>query len=275
MKILVAGAEGQLGRALQEQPGSHVLVPLGHAALDITDLSAVREAVGQNRPDLLLNAAAFNDVDGAESNPEGAFRGNALGPRNLALASAEKRIPIVHVSTDYVFDGTSNRPYHEFDRPNPVSVYGLSKLAGEEAVRSLNRRHYIVRTAWLYHATGRNFPNTILSLSERPEVRVVNDQIGSPTYAPHLAAALLSLIETGAFGTFHLAGAGATSWYELTCALYDLLGIATAVRAVSTAEFPRPARRPSYSVLTTLQRPEVRLPPWQHGLEAFARAARG
>lgn len=271
MKILLTGADGQLGRSLQAQAGAHTVTAVDIAQLDIADLTAVREAVGAERPDIILNAAAFNDVDGAEADGAPAYRGNALGPRNLAVASAEHGIPILHVSTDYVFDGTSQRPYHEFDQTNPQSVYGRSKLAGENAVRELNPRHYVVRTAWLYHPVGRNFPNTMRALSDRAEVRVVSDQYGSPTYAPHLAAAILTLVETEAFGTFHFAGRGGTSWFEMTRTLYRLLGIGTAVHPVSTAEFPRPAPRPRYSVLTTAQSPEILLPAWEEGLAEYAR----
>lgn len=272
MKILVAGAGGQLGRSLAARLGRHEVVGLERAQLDITSLEAVRAAVRGTRPDLVINAAAYNRVDDAETDVEGAFRGNALGPRNLALATAEAGIPLVHVSTDYVFPGTATRPYHEWDRPDPQSVYGRSKLAGEQAVRELNARHYVVRTAWVYEERGKNFPLTMLSLASRPEVRVVDDQTGSPTYAPHLADAIGRLIESGAFGTYHLAGSGAVTWYGLTRRLYELRGIKTPVVPVTTEEFPRPAPRPRYSVLCTLQEPRIVLPPWEEGLAEFCRA---
>lgn len=274
LRILVTGAAGQLGHALGTALARHRILASDVDRLDITRLAAVREALRAESVDLAINAAAFNDVDGAESDPDAAYRANALGPRNLALATAERGIPLLHVSTDYVFDGTGTRPYHEFDRPAPCSAYGRSKLAGEEAVRALNPRHYVVRTAWLYHAVGKNFPKTMLALAGRPEVRVVNDQCGSPTYAPHLAAAIAELIGSGAFGTYHFAGRGEATWYELTRALYRHFGISTAVQPVSTAEFPRPAPRPRYSVLTTLQDPQILLPPWEEGLAEFARVMR-
>lgn len=275
MRILITGANGQLGKALQEALVGHDLITLTRQQLDITQLQQVRDALRSCRPTLVLNAAAYNNVDEAESAPLAAYRSNALGPRNLALATAEQHTPLVHVSTDYVFDGNGNRPYHEYDRPNPQSVYGLSKLAGEEAVRTLSWRHYIVRTAWLYDVEGRNFPNTMRVLAEtQSEVRVVSDQFGSPTYAPHLAQALAVLLGSEAYGTYHCAGQGEASWYELTRALYRELGVHTAVVPVSTAEFPRPARRPRYSVLTTIQDPPIILPPWEEGVAAFARAVR-
>jgi len=271
MRILLTGASGQLGQALQMVLTDHDLVALDRQRLDITQLEAVRAAVQTSQPDLVLNAAAFNNVDGAESDPDAAYRGNALGPRNLAVVTAACRIPLLYVSTDYVFAGTSKRPYHEFDCPRPRSVYGASKLAGEEVVRALNPFHYVIRAAWLYHTTGRNFPKTMCSLADQLEVRVVSDQYGSPTYAPHLAAAIARLIPTGAYGTYHFAGQGGTSWFELTRRLYRLLGLQTPVRPVATAEFPRPAERPRYSVLTTLQDPQILLPPWEEGLTEFAR----
>jgi dTDP-4-dehydrorhamnose reductase len=272
VRILVTGAAGQLGTALQASLPAHELVALGHGQIDITRLAAVRDAIDAYRPDLVINAAAFNDVDGAEAHPEDAYAGNALGPRNLAVATAARGIALLHVSTDYVFDGTATRPYTEFDSTNPRSAYGRSKLAGEEAVRALNQRHYIVRSAWLFSTVGRNFAKTMCGLAERPEVRVVSDQYGSPTYVPHLADGLARLIETEAYGTYHIAGKGGTSWFELTRTLYRHLGITTPVHPVSTAEFPRPAERPRYAVLTTVQDPAILLPPWEEGVAAFARA---
>lgn len=271
MKILLVGANGQLGRALQAVLNDHECVPLDRSRLDIVRLAAVREAVQAYRPDVVLNAAAYTRVDAAEHDATTAYRVNALGARNVALAAAALHIPVLHVSTDYVFDGTSTRPYHEFDRPNPRSVYGASKLAGEEAVRTLNPRHYIVRTAWLYHVWGENFPKTICALAQRSaEVHVVSDQYGSPTYAPHLAAAIAQLLPTEAYGTYHLAGYGGTSWFEFTRLLYTCLGIRTSVKPIATADFPRPAERPRYSVLTTIQDPKILLPPWEEGVRTFA-----
>jgi dTDP-4-dehydrorhamnose reductase len=275
MKILLTGANGQLGKVLQAAFLGQDLIALSHQDLDIVHLQSVRDALGSHRPTFVINAAAHNNVDEAESDPTSAYRGNALGPRNLAVATSEKQIPLLHLSTDYVFAGDSKRPYHEYDHPNPQSVYGASKLAGEEAVRTCNWRHYIVRTAWLYAVDGRNFPHTMLALAQdRPEVRVVSDQFGSPTYAPHLAQALEKLCESEAYGTYHFAGQGGTSWYELTRTLYRAFHLQTTVLPVATNEFPRPAPRPRYSVLTTLQDPHILLPPWEEGVVAFAQAVR-
>jgi len=275
MKILLAGAGGQLGTALQACLPADSVAAFAHGQLDIADLDAVRRAVAAVVPDVVVNAAAYNKVDAAETESDAAFRGNAVGPRNLALAAAERGCAVLHVSTDYVFDGRGSRPYHEYDRTGPRSAYGRSKLAGEEAVRALNPRHYVVRTAWVYHHThAANFPRTMLRLAEKGGVRVVSDQFGSPTYAPHLARAIARLLETGAFGTWHFAGAGEASWFELTRELFAQLGVGASVTPVSTAEFPRPAERPRYSVLATIQEPRIVLPDWREGVAEFASAIR-
>ena len=272
MKILVTGASGQLGHAVQTVFLDHEICAYSREQLDIVQLDAVGVAIAADQPDLVLNAAAYNAVDQAEADPEAAYRGNALGPRNLALATAARGIPLLHVSTDYVFDGRSRRPYHEFDHPNPQSVYGASKLAGEDAVRTLNAKHYIVRTAWVYNNVGKNFIKTMCELSHRSQVQVVNDQFGSPTYAPHLAAALAQLIETETFGMYHFAGHGGTSRLELTQTLYGLLGAGVVVESITTDQMPRPAQRPLYAILTTLQVPHIELPPWQDGVAQFVRS---
>jgi dTDP-4-dehydrorhamnose reductase len=278
MSILITGSGGQLGRAFldeehREGEARREMVSVTSAELDITRLDDVRACLGSVRPQVVINCAGYTKVDQAENEPETAWRVNAVGPRNLAIATAERGIPLVHLSTDYVFDGRADRPYHEYDATGPLSVYGRSKLAGEHAVVTHNPRHYIVRTAWLYHhlpgPTG-NFPLTMLRLAVHGQVRVVSDQYGSPTYAPHLVHAIRGLIETGAYGTFHLAGRGGTSWYELTRRLYSYMDLTVMVTPVATTEFIRPAHRPRYSILTTIQSPEILLPVWEEGLATFA-----
>lgn len=276
MKILITGANGQLARVLPKALLGHESIPLTRTQLDITKLNLVRDALDWHKPDAVINTAAYTNVDGAEADPESAYRINALGPRNLALATGEADLPLLHVSTDYVFDGTGKRPLHEFDPVNPQGVYGHSKLAGEQQVALFNPRHYIARTAWLYsppvNGEGKNFPLTMLAQAAKPEVeqvRVVNDQYGSPTYAPHLALAIAQLIQTDAYGTYHLAGQGSASWYELTNELYYRSTITLPVYPVKSEEYPRPAKRPKYSVLTTLQDPQILLPPWEEGLAEF------
>jgi dTDP-4-dehydrorhamnose reductase len=273
VRVLLTGAGGQLGRALAPALVGHELTALEHAQLDIRQLEDVRAALAAHRPELVINAAAYNAVDAAEIDPDAAAAVNELGPWNLAAATAETGASLLHVSTDYVFDGSASVPYDEDAVPRPLSAYGKSKLAGEAAVRATNPRHFIVRTAWLYAAQGKNFPLTMLGLARKGAVRVVNDQTGSPTYAPHLAAAIARLLEEdAAFGTYHLAASGAASWYELTVALFERMRISAAVTPVTTAEFPRPAPRPRYSVLTTVREPRIVLPPWQEGLDAFVAA---
>lgn len=271
MKILVTGAAGQLGRCLPAALGQHEVVALDRVTLDITRLEQVRAAIAGYRPAMVINAAAFNDVDGAESRQAEAYAINAAGPRNLALATAAAKISIVHVSTDYVFDGAVTRPYNEFDRTNPLSVYGASKLAGEEAVRAENPRHFVVRTAWLFWESGKNFLRSMHAAASKPELRVTSDQYSSPTYVPHLAAAIAQLVATEAYGTVHLAGNGGASRWELVRELFRVRGIATPVLPVSHREFPAAATRPAYSVLASVREPRIELPAWQHGVAEFAR----
>jgi len=274
MRILVTGAAGQLGRALLPALANHEVVALPRAALDIADPAAVRAVLAAQSPAVVINAAAYNEVDRAEADFAAALRANAEGPRLLALAAAGRGASIVHVSTDYVFDGRASRPYVESDAPNPLSAYGRSKRAGEEAVIAANPRHFVVRTAWLYAAEGRNFPNTMRRLASQGPLRVVDDQRGSPTYAPHLAKALAGLVASGDFGLHHLAGAGDASWFELTRALCRGLRLDVPIEPVTTEAFPRPAPRPRYSVLDTQRHPARRLPPWEDGLAEYVRAVK-
>jgi len=272
MKILVTGASGQLGRALVPALARHDVAALSHAELDIADAAAVRRVLAAQSPAVVINAAAYNEVDRAEADPAPALRANAEGPRLLAEATARRGIALVHVSTDYVFDGRAGRPYVESDAPNPLSAYGRSKRAGEQAVIAANPRHLVVRTAWLYAAEGRNFPNTMRRLAAQGPLRVVDDQRGSPTFAPHLAKGLAGLVDSDDFGLHHMAGAGEASWFELTRALLAALRLDVPIEAVTTDAFPRPAPRPSYSVLETERRPARRLPAWEDGLAEYVRA---
>ncbi|MDX1390548.1 MAG: dTDP-4-dehydrorhamnose reductase, partial [Acidobacteriota bacterium] len=272
MRVLVTGAAGQLGRVLVRALADHAVTGLAREQLDITSPGEIDKAIETTRPEILINAAAYTDVDGAEGDDRSALLANAKGPERLARATASIGIPMVQLSTDYVFDGERDRPYTEYDPTGPISVYGRSKLAGEDAVRASNPKHYIVRTAWLYAVEGSNFPNTMRTLAGRNDVRVVDDQKGSPTYAPHLAEAIKRLIATGKFGTYHIAGRGGATRYELACALFETLGSNTRVVPVPTSAMPRPAPRPRYSVLETAAEPRILLPPWHEGLRAFAGA---
>lgn len=270
MKILVTGSKGQLGHALAGALAGHEVVGRDLPELDIADAAAVAALLDAERPDWLVNAAAFTDVDGAEGDEAAAERGNVTGPRVLAEATAARDVPIVHVSTDYVFDGETDRPYVESDVAKPRTAYGRTKLAGEEAVRAANPKHFVARTAWLYSTGGRNFALTMLGASSRGSVRVVDDQTGSPTYAPHLAAGIARLLERDDWGLFHLANGGHTTWYGLTRALYEACGVACEVAPCTTDEFPRPAPRPRYSALATEREPALHLPSWEDGVRAFA-----
>jgi dTDP-4-dehydrorhamnose reductase len=270
MKVLITGAGGQLGRCLSYALSQHQMVALDRQSLDITGLRGVRSAIEYHRPQVVINASAFNAVDGAETQVEEAYAINALGPRNLAVATAALGIAVLHVSSDYVFNGRAGRPYHEFDRTDPISAYGASKLAGEEAVRGLNPRHYIVRTAWLFWEHGRNFMQQMRARAAGTEVRVVDDQFGSPTYVPHLAEGIGRLILSEAYGTYHLAGRGGTSRWALVDEFFRLLGLAAAPIRVPSSAFVTAAARPPFSVLATIQDPRIELPPWQEGVAEFA-----
>lgn len=258
MKVMIAGAQGQLGRCLQDRLAGtdHEVVAVGRAELDITNADAVSRFVSDTKPDVIINAAAYTAVDKAESERELAFAVNEGAVANLAKAANQVGALLVHVSTDYVFDGTSSRPYQEADAVNPMGVYGESKLAGEKAARQA-QRHLIVRTAWVFSEYGNNFLKTMIRLGrERDSLSVVNDQIGTPTYAGDLAAALVQLAELEpANGVYHFKGGAACSWFDFAQAIFDVCsevseGFASPkVRPISTAEFPTPAKRPAYSVL--------------------------
>jgi len=257
VKVLIMGANGQLGRALQATaPAGAEIVALDRGALDIGDADAVAASVTSVAPDLIVNAAAYTAVDKAESDVAAALRINGEGPGHLAAAAVAAGARFVHVSTDFVFDGSSGTPYLPDHPTDPLGVYGASKLAGEQAARAACPEALIVRTAWVYGVTGHNFVRTMLRLmAEREEVRVVADQIGTPTFADGLARALWALDAAGARGTHHWTDSGAASWYDFAVAIQEealvlgLLARAVPVVPIATSDFPTPARRPSYSVL--------------------------
>lgn len=258
MKVMIAGAHGQLGRCLQDRLAGtdHEVVAVGRAELDITNTDAVSRFVSDTKPDVIINAAAYTAVDKAESERELAFAVNEGAVANLARAADQVGALLVHVSTDYVFDGTSSRPYQEADAVNPMGVYGESKLAGEQAARQA-QRHLIVRTAWVFSEYGNNFLKTMIRLGrERDSLSVVNDQIGTPTYAGDLAAALVELAELQpANGVYHFKGGAACSWFEFAEAIFGVCSelsesfVSPEVSPIPASEFPTPAQRPAYSVL--------------------------
>lgn len=277
MKVLVTGAKGMLGTDLVRvfrQKGIDVLA-LGRAELDITKRDETVAKVKELAPQVIVNCAAYTKVDDAEKEKETAYRVNGLGVQNLALAALETGAELCHVSTDYVFSGDSSRPYTPFDQTSPVNFYGLSKLSGEHYIRDILSRFYIVRTSWLYGAWGRNFVKTILRLaSERDELRVVNDQIGSPTWTVTLSEGILSVIGSGVYGIHHVTDRtdGGISWYDFASEILALKGLSTRVTPILTSEFPTPAKRPAYSVLDTFfteTSTGLSLPFWKESLKRF------
>lgn len=252
MKIFVTGCNGQLGRAvnLQYKDDSNVtFVNTDVADLDITKVDDVMGAVKAEKPDVIVNCAAHTAVDACETDWDNAYRINAIGPRNLSLAANEVNAKLVHISTDYVFDGKGTRPYTEFDKVDPQGAYGKTKLAGEEFVKAFANRYFIIRTAWLY-GDGKNFVKTMLRLSETNDaVSVVNDQVGSPTSAKELAGAIAHLIPTDNYGLFHGTCEGVCSWADFAEEIFRLRGLSTKVNRITSAEFNAKAPRPAYSVL--------------------------
>ena len=277
--ILVVGAGGQLGRTLVELATSRSMPVTGltRADLDITDADAVRRAIDAASPHIIINAAAYTAVDKAESNEADAISGNVIGPAILATAAAEAGLPLIHISTDYVFDGTAAHPLTEADPVSPIGVYGRTKAEGEARVREIAPKHFILRTAWVYSAYGNNFLKTMLRLAgERDELKVVADQHGNPTAAIDIAEAILAVdrhlrAEGGAsFGTYHFAGAGITTWHGFASAIVEaaapITGRRPKVTPITSAEFPTPVRRPANSALDSTRFTGVfgyRSAPWQ------------
>jgi dTDP-4-dehydrorhamnose reductase len=250
------------------------VVGLARADLDITDAEAVRAAVRDTRPDAVINCAAYTNVDGAESDEAAATAINGAGAGHVAAAAAEAGAHVVHVSTDYVFAGDAAEPYAEDAPTGPRTAYGRSKLEGERLVaEAAPHAHAIVRTAWLFGPHGPNFVDTMLRLgAQRDELSVVDDQVGCPTFAGHLAAALVEIAQRRTHGVLHAAGQGSCTWYDLARATFERAGLPVTVRPCTTADFPRPAPRPAYSVLGSTRRDAPVLPPWQDGLAAHLSA---
>jgi dTDP-4-dehydrorhamnose reductase len=256
----------------------HEVIALAHDALDVTDPRAVEEALGPLRPDAVINCAAFTDVDGAEDAEDEAMRINDGGAALVAAAAASHEAKVLHVSSDYVFDGTKREPYVESDLTAAASAYGRTKQAGETSVAIANPRHFIVRSAWLYGLRGVNFVETMLRIgAQQPEVLVVSDQVGCPTYTRHLAEGLALLVEGEEFGIHHICGSGSCSWYEFAQEIFDLAGLECRVLAATTEMLDRKAPRPAYSVLGSERSDPIVLPHWRQGLSEYLdeRRARG
>ena len=293
MRILITGAAGMLGtdaRRIFSELGHHVFsTDVGAAAaggivpLDITDSHAVRALFAELQPDLVFHSAAYTNVDGCERDPDLAYKVNALGTWAVASAAEAVGAALVAISTDFVFDGTKTTPYTEFDAPNPLSVYAASKLAGENLARSSCRRCYVVRTSWLYGVHGRNFPYTVINLAKtKPELPIVGDQFGTPTYTVDLVNAITEIVATGLYGVYHVSNKGEASWEEFARAILAKTSSAQVPIVPITSDdyatrFGSPTKRPAYSVLRhyaleLMGRDTLR--PWEDALDAFLASAR-
>ncbi len=276
-KIIVTGCNGQLGRAVNlefQNNGEIEFVNTDVGELDITDIDKVMELVRQVKPYAIINCAAHTGVDACEDEWDKAYKINAIGPRNLSIAASETGAKMIHVSTDYVFNGRADRPYTEFDKTDPQGAYGVTKLAGENMVRDFADRYFILRTAWLY-GDGKNFVKTMLRLSENNDkVRVVGDQVGSPTSARELAAAIAQLIFTENYGIFHATCEGSCSWAQFAEEIFKKAGKKTVVETITTEEFGAKAPRPAYSILENYMlklTTDYRFADWHDALDEYMR----
>ncbi|RAV13779.1 dTDP-4-dehydrorhamnose reductase [Paenibacillus contaminans] len=275
MKVAVTGANGQLGKDLVGilRSRGFDVYGFGRDELDICNLDQCQQVLTRTRPEVIIHSAAYTAVDQAESDQDRAYEVNAFGTRNIAVCANEIGAKLVYISTDYVFDGTGQVPYKEFDSTNPNGVYGKSKHAGELLTRSLCHKFFIVRTSWVYGLHGNNFIKTMLKLGkERDSLKVVNDQIGSPTYTVDLSHFLVELIQTEKYGIYHASNSGVCSWFDFAKAIFDESGLEIKVEPCTTDEFPRPAPRPKYSAMDHMA---IRLngfadiPPWRDALKRF------
>ena len=251
MRVLITGACGMLGKDLAETlMDRHSLTLTGKDNLDITDINKSRDVIASARPDIIINCAAYTQVDKCEEEIELAYRVNSFGPRNLAVICNEHNIPLVQISTDYVFDGSKGAAYLEDDIKNPLSIYGKSKSLAENYITTLTNKFYIIRTSWLFGENGNNFIDTMLRLGKTGDnLNVVNDQFGSPTYTRDLAHAIAVLIQEPKYGIYHITNSGYTNWYNYAKDIFALTNYNVNVQPISTEEFNRPAARPKYSVL--------------------------
>ena len=287
MRLFITGARGQLAlqlRSIIERGRSEIgeIDPIykeavikytSHDELDITDLKSVLKFVDEYKPDIIINCAAYTNVDKCESDIDTAFKVNAVGPRNLAIAAQKVGAKLLHVSTDYVFNGIGDIPFREYDIPQPINVYGKTKLLGEQYVREFCDKYFIVRTAWLYGKYGKNFVYTILKAAkEKGYLEVVNDQRGNPTNAEDLAHHILKLVLTEEYGIYHCTGKGECSWYDFACKIVEYAGISCTVVPITSDKINRPAKRPFYSSLDNMMLrctigDEMRN--WEDALKAF------
>jgi dTDP-4-dehydrorhamnose reductase len=278
MKVVVIGANGQLGTEIVKVFADEIVIALTQSDIEISEIGSVEKAFANDRPDIVINTAAFLNVELCEKECGKAFLVNETGALNLARVLELKQVPLLHISTDYVFDGSKRSPYEERDAPNPLNVYGASKLAGERAIQANCSRHYIVRTSGLYgHATclakGANFIEKILARSkEKSEVQVVDDEVLTPTYTVDLARQIRVLVETGGYGLYHATNNGSCSWFVFAREVLRLAGSSTSVVPVSSKEYPSEVRRPAYSVLSNSRLASMgldQMPVWQESLKAY------
>ena len=275
MRILITGANGMLGSDLtaEGQKQGHEVVALTHAELDITKASLVKEAYDTYQPQVVINCAAYTKVDEAEKNRNLALAVNALGARNLALACRENDAVLVQISTDYVFDGTKDKPWSIYDHPNPINIYGESKYLAECFLKTIGENYFIVRTSWLFGKAGPNFVKNMLKLAlANRTIKVVNDQIGCPTYTADLAKAILDLINTKAYGIYHITNQGVVSWYEFAKTIFTLSGTKIELLPIDSSNYPTPAKRPKNSVLDPFPLEETigyLLPFWSDALQRY------
>ncbi|HUA10095.1 MAG TPA: dTDP-4-dehydrorhamnose reductase [Candidatus Acidoferrales bacterium] len=278
MKVLLVGGSGQLGSEIRGRWSQDEIVAPPHSELSLEETGDLELAIDAESPELVVNCAAFHNVDLCESQPEAAFSVNALAVDRAAALCQARDIAFVTISTDYVFDGRASRPYAENDCPNPVSAYGASKLAGEQLVLRRDMKAYVVRTCGVYGVAGSKskgtFVDRIIAQARAGETpRVVSDVIASPTYAGDLAAALRKLIATGAYGLYHAANPGPVSWYDFASAALELAGVAQRIEPISASQWKAPARRPAFSALAIpkLAALGIAMPPWREGIAAYLR----
>lgn len=271
MRILITGSTGQLGRELIKVLNEEELITPTHEKIDIRDPSIIKTII-ELEPEIIIHTAAYTDVDGCEINSQLAWETNSNGTKYMAKAAAEVQATLFYISTDYVFDGTKKEAYLESDRPNPLNIYGKSKLSGENFVQEICPKFFIIRTSWLYSNSGKNFVNTILDLAKvKKEIKVVNDQIGSPTSAKDLAYIIKRLISSESYGIYHASGEGECSWYDFARQIIKIAGYDTKVIPISTSEIARPANRPHYSALgnSKLRDLSIAMRTWEVALSEF------
>ena len=266
-KVLVTGANGMLGQDLCPilKDNGYEVVPTDVNSIDITDLGIVQKVLSEQKPDIVIHCAAYTNVDKAEEDYDTAHKINTVGTENIARVCGENDVTLVYISTDYVFGGKKDIKYKPSDATEPLNNYGLTKFQGEQAVRKFCKKYYITRTAWLYGIHGKNFVETMISLADKPELKVVDDQVGCPTWTVELCNGILKLLQGKAYGTYHVCGGGETSWYGFAKEIFNLAGLKVNLKPCTTDEFPRPAKRPEYSAMDN----QGLCRPWQNALADY------